>query len=61
MTFNEILWSVVIVSGLLLEGVSFKRQDDSWQPLTYYIRKYVPHVLVAAGVLWLATHFDVLM
>lgn len=60
MTLNEGLWAIVIAAALLLEGAGLLRRGDKWEPLTYYIKKYVPHVLVVAGVTWLAVHFDVL-
>jgi hypothetical protein len=61
MTLNELLWAIVIAAGLALEGAGLLNRRDKWLPLTEYIRKYVPKALIAAGVFWLAWHFDVVM
>jgi hypothetical protein len=61
MTFNELLWAIVIAAALALEGAGLLNKRDKWLPLTQYINKYVPKALIAAGIVWLAWHFDVVM
>jgi hypothetical protein len=57
MTFNEVLWAIVIASGLALEGAGLLNRHDKWLPLTEYIKKYVPKAIIAAALVWLAHHF----
>jgi hypothetical protein len=59
MTLNLILWLIVLAAGVVLEAVGLWRSDDPWQPLTYYVRRYIPHVVVAAAIIWLGYHFGV--
>jgi hypothetical protein len=61
MTFNELLWAIVIAAALALEGAGLLNKRDKWLPLTEYIKKYVPKALILAGIVWLAYHFDVVM
>jgi hypothetical protein len=58
-TLNLSLWLIVIGAALMLEGASFLSQRDKWLPLTYYIKRFVPKVIIAAALLWLAHHFGV--
>jgi hypothetical protein len=59
MTLNEILWALVIVAGLALEGAGLLNKRDKWLPLTEYINRWVPPALIAAALVWLAIHFNV--
>jgi hypothetical protein len=60
MTLNELLWAIVIAAGLALEGVGLLNRKDKWLPLTEYIRRWVPPVIIAAALVWLAAHFDII-
>lgn len=55
---NEFLWGLVIAGALVLEYAG-RKDSGEWHTLTWYIRKYVPKVLIAAAIVWLAAHFDV--
>jgi hypothetical protein len=57
MTLNELLWAIVIVAALALEGAGLLNRHDKWLPLTEYIKRWVPKALIAAGIAWLAMHF----
>lgn len=57
---NLALWLIVIGLGLLLETAGLWSRSDKWYPLTYYIRKYVPKLIIAGALLWLGHHFGVL-
>lgn len=51
------LWGVIIVAGLLLEGIGIARPDDAWPPLTHVIVAYAPEGATMAFIAWLASHF----
>lgn len=55
-----ILWGIVLLAGLALEAVGAWSAKDKWYTATDIIRKWVPKVLIAAAILWLAQHFDVI-
>jgi hypothetical protein len=56
-TVNLALWLVVLLAGFALEFIGLRREGDKWEPLTTYIRRFVPKVIVGAGIAWLAWHF----
>lgn len=51
------LWGILIGLGLLLETAALWSKNDRLYPLTYYIRKWVPKVIIALALAWLAQHF----
>ena len=51
------LWGILVGLGLLLEAATLWSKDDKLYPLTYYIRKWVPKVIIALALAWLAQHF----
>lgn len=52
-------WLVLLVAGLVLEGVGALSNKDRWPTLTDVIRRYVPKAMIAAALVWLAAHFGV--
>jgi len=52
-------WIVLLVAGLALQAVGLRSTKDRWPPLTDVIRRYVPPVMIAAALAWLAVHFGV--
>jgi hypothetical protein len=50
---------MVLLAGLALEAVGLLSGRDKWYTATDIIRKYVPTVIIAAALLWLAHHFGV--
>ena len=54
-------WIVWILVGLLFEFITLTKPDDGLRPLTYWIKKYVPHALIVSAIAWLAVHFEVVL
>jgi hypothetical protein len=54
-----ILWGVVLAAALVLEGVGLLSGRDKWYTATDIIRRWVPKIIIAAALLWLAAHFGV--
>ncbi len=54
-----ILWGIVLLAGLVLEGIGLLSGKDKWYTATDIIRKWVPRFIIAAALLWLAHHFGV--
>jgi hypothetical protein len=52
-------WIVWALVGLLFELATLAKPQDKLRPLTYWIRRYVPHALIVAAIGWLALHFGV--
>lgn len=59
MTLSLILWGVVLVAALALEALGLRRTGDRWLTLTDIIRRWVPKVIIATALVWLAHHFGV--
>jgi hypothetical protein len=59
MGLSEILWLIVLAAGLLLEGIGLLSGKDKWYTATDLIRRWVPPVLIAAALVWLSVHFNV--
>ena len=51
-------WVVWALAGLVFEGVTLLSDNDKLRPLTYWIKRYVPHALIVSAIAWLAVHFD---
>ncbi len=54
-----ILWGLVLLAGLVLEGIGLLSRHDKWYTATDIIRKWAPKVVIAAALVWLANHFGV--
>jgi hypothetical protein len=52
-----LLWGLVIVSGLVLEAIGLKSENDTWPPLTQVIVAYVPWAVTGGFIAWLKSHF----
>lgn len=59
MSLSLILWGVVLLAALALEAIGLRRAGDRWLTLTDIIRRWVPRIIIAAALLWLANHFGV--
>jgi hypothetical protein len=59
MSLSLILWGVVLAAALVLEGVGLLSGRDKWYTATDLIKRWVPKVIIAAAILWLAHHFGV--
>ena len=59
MSLSLFLWLVVLLAGLILEAIGLLSNKDRWLTATDVIRRWVPPVLIAAALVWLAGHFDI--
>jgi hypothetical protein len=59
MSLSLILWGVVLAAALILEGVGLLSGRDKWYTATDLIKRWVPKVIIAVAILWLAHHFGV--
>ncbi len=57
MNLSLILWGIVLIAALALEGVGVLEGNDRWWTLTDIIRKWVPRAIIALSLIWLAHHF----
>jgi len=60
MRLSLFLWAVVLTAGLALEAVGLLSRKDKWLTLTDIILRWVPTVIIAAALAWLAHHFGVI-
>lgn len=59
MSLSLVLWSIVLVAALALEAIGLRRSGDRWLTATDIIRRWVPRVVIATSLVWMARHFGV--